>query len=81
MGCRACIKWYATNEQMWKNRIKNIANDGLPYPCPHCGTSDWATSRQLIKLDTQRNKSSKAYYFWLAIILTIAVLLLWWWLK
>lgn len=51
MTCPRCIPMYATSEAQLANRQKNMARvpDATPFPCPGCGSADWATSREMIR--------------------------------
>lgn len=53
MTCPTCKSWYATSENQHANRLANTAgaSSTQPYPCPKCGSIDWATSREAIKED------------------------------
>lgn len=51
MTCETCAPWCATSEKQLAFRLENIKliPDATPYPCHDCGSTDWATSRELIK--------------------------------
>ena len=50
MACDHCITWCAVNEVQLANRLRNMGSspEARPYPCPQCGSIDWATTRELI---------------------------------
>lgn len=49
--CSTCEKMAASTEVQWKNRQDTMAGAlGVSVsPCPSCGSTDWATSREMIK--------------------------------
>ena len=45
MTCDFCEKWTAITRRQTKNRLRNMqaVPEAVPYPCPHCGGTYWAT--------------------------------------
>lgn len=58
MSCADCKPWYATTEVQLAMRLRNLQIGGSPYPCPKCGSVDWATSREMIGEATPEPKRS-----------------------
>jgi len=50
MTCAYCQSWSATTERQLATRFRNMAAspDATPFPCPQCGGTDWATTREHI---------------------------------
>lgn len=58
MTCPACMQWCATSEKQLSTRMKNItgAPEVQAHPCPACGGTDWATTREMIQEEAPRSR-------------------------
>lgn len=56
MSCARCLPMFATSERQLETRQRNMAQmpEAVPFTCPGCGSTEWATSREMIKQEPKR---------------------------
>lgn len=81
--CPYCLSWYATDEKILANRIRNLADGGRPSQCPRCGSDDWATSARMVgrgpppKFDPAMIKYGNLVAIIIVVLLGIAIWRIW----
>lgn len=77
MTCSVCQNWSAQSAAQASNRSRNLATGGDIFPCPSCGSRDWATSvdpdavyRERVKAARRKRALGDALYI---VCVTIAV--------